>query len=668
VTPAVTAASASTATSWMESNTISTMPKRDDSTKNNDADGGKAEMMSPSGMNQSNNRNRRSSSLFPNTSPAAANAVAAVNDAPAQPSPQQKTMNPKPNRVNSLTKNNEADGVKAERMSPVNQSNNRRRSNSFFTHTSPAVAASANSVAAADDTAAQPAPQQKITNPFEHKNSTNPFDSPARIKLHTNPFDSPTIRRERTEDDPFEEQSSPIHVERSSEDSSSRYEVNDDDVSMKKPFSVEDSAALPNDERVVTSIVPSTSLASRRGNDSGRPTTPQASLQPPSKSLPTLQALLLPPSKRDTLLRAGRTSPSTTPSRKAPIAKTKKAGPAATYTKVRNLDDIRASISQLKHNGVGGVGKSTSTLVRNEETGRYIIRDVDDEGFDDIINADDDDDDDGRMVMTRHGHQRHRCCPKVIDEEEEEEESSDEEYEDPSTPTTSSNDAIIKTDPSTKDNRNETQQTPIKFMMTNQIMSESILDDDAVEDAVRAATECLSVTSSTTTATNEILSMDDDVQEAHVSAQRQRVVKTKEYDAAPFSIAEDGDDEFSVIRRPPRGGSTGQGLWNESKWSAFESSSSSTAVVCDTNKDDDFDTFCPSKSMDDWGFTYNDDSDSDSFAPGPQWDADDDSDDSCWGGNNEEKVNDFPSSSLQPSPISVVVSKRKLFSSRRGGG
>ena len=96
------------------------------------------------------------------------------------------------------------------------------------------------------------------------------------------------------------------------------------------------------------------------------------------------------------------------------------------------------------------------------------------------------------------------------------------------------------------------------------------------------------------------------------------------------------------------------------------SSSSSISVVCDTNKNDvDFGTFCPSKSMDDWGFTYNDDSDSDSFVPGPQWDADDDSDDSCWG-NNEEQVNDF-TSSLQPSPMSVVVSKTKFFSSRGGG-
>lgn len=51
------------------------------------------------------------------------------------------------------------------------------------------------------------------------------------------------------------------------------------------------------------------------------------------------------------------------------------------------IDEIRASITKLKHDGVGGIGKATSTLVRNQETGRYIIRDVDDNQFDDIMLA-----------------------------------------------------------------------------------------------------------------------------------------------------------------------------------------------------------------------------------------------------------------------------------------
>ena len=49
------------------------------------------------------------------------------------------------------------------------------------------------------------------------------------------------------------------------------------------------------------------------------------------------------------------------------------------------IDEIRASITKLKHDGVGGVGKATSTLVRNQETGRYVIRDVGDDQFDDAI-------------------------------------------------------------------------------------------------------------------------------------------------------------------------------------------------------------------------------------------------------------------------------------------
>jgi sorbitol-specific phosphotransferase system component IIA len=51
------------------------------------------------------------------------------------------------------------------------------------------------------------------------------------------------------------------------------------------------------------------------------------------------------------------------------------------------IDEIRASITKLKYDGVGGIGKATSTLVRNQETGRYIIRDVSDDHFDDIMLA-----------------------------------------------------------------------------------------------------------------------------------------------------------------------------------------------------------------------------------------------------------------------------------------
>jgi len=49
------------------------------------------------------------------------------------------------------------------------------------------------------------------------------------------------------------------------------------------------------------------------------------------------------------------------------------------------IDEIRASITKLKYDGVGGIGKATSTLVRHQKTGRYVIADVDDEHFDDIM-------------------------------------------------------------------------------------------------------------------------------------------------------------------------------------------------------------------------------------------------------------------------------------------
>jgi len=536
-------------------------------------------------------------------------------------------------------------------------------------------------------------------NPFDNLPTSNPFesfdDSPPRRKLHDEALDhfddpfqelSSPIPMEQSMD-PFEDQSSPISVERSSREIRMHHEVNN--VSLEQSYSLEDSSSNEKCELSITaeensappSVISSTASESSSQRGTGGPIL-SGPAPPPSSS----QKLFLAPSKRDTLLHAGRTSPSL-------FKALSKKGPAKNFKKQNDLDEIRASITQLKHNGVGGVGKSTSTLVRNEATGRYVIRDVDDDHFDGIINADGD----GNIHMMPSHH-----CPRVIDEEEEEE-SSDEEVEEEVEEADESRPRIGDSSfedrgVSTADHLKETQttmdtpsstpsmtsqkdpnnpntprpagrtktQTPIMFMMANQIMSESVLDDDAVEDAVRAATECLSTASSTTCSSVEDAAYLDAAfpvghqqqqrqqqQRVAVETQEQVTVETKEDDGFLIDEEEGEDDgDFFAIRRPSQHDQhgSGRGLWNEPKWSAFQSSS--TGVVCDT--DQDYFDIRPSKSMDEWGGGFDDDDDS--FAPGPQWDDDSD-DDSCWG-HAEEKVNE--KGVALPSPVSVVVSKMKL--------
>jgi len=107
-----------------------------------------------------------------------------------------------------------------------------------------------------------------------------------------------------------------------------------------------------------------------------------------------------------------------------------------TNSLAESINELKASISELKNAGVGGVGKSTSTLVWNESTGRYVIRDVDDESFDDMVSK-------GPTVTQ-----------ESDDDEEEEEEEQDSSY---------------------------------MFKMPNHITRGSILDDDVVDEAVRLA-------------------------------------------------------------------------------------------------------------------------------------------------------------------------------------
>lgn len=86
------------------------------------------------------------------------------------------------------------------------------------------------------------------------------------------------------------------------------------------------------------------------------------------------------------------------------------------------------------------------------------------------------------------------------------------------------------------------------YMMASQL-SDSVLDDDAVDDAVRVATECLSTTSSTS---NEVSIATEAAEDSEQVGHQPRA-------------AEDEEGDFFVIRRPQ----VSQG-WGE-KWSAFES-------------------------------------------------------------------------------------------------
>jgi hypothetical protein len=130
---------------------------------------------------------------------------------------------------------------------------------------------------------------------------------------------------------------------------------------------------------------------------------------------------------------------------------------------------------------VGGLGESTSTLVGNDDTGRYIIRDVDD----DILH---DDIDSGGINF-----------PRVLDKKDEE--SNNLEHAGAGAVGTFLTDRPVLRWNDLNDSHNllhDTRvMTSIKFMMKNQIMSESVLGDDAVEDAVWAATEGLSMASTT---------------------------------------------------------------------------------------------------------------------------------------------------------------------------
>jgi hypothetical protein len=206
---------------------------------------------------------------------------------------------------------------------------------------------------------------------------------------------------------------------------------------------------------------------------------------------------------------------------------------------------------------VGGLGESTSTLVGNDDTGRYVIRDVDDDTLHDDIDS-------GGINF-----------PRVLDKNDEE--SNNLEHAGAGAVGTFLSDGSYTERPVLRWNdlndshnllHDTSAMTSIKIMMKNQIMSESVLGDDAVEEAVWAATEGLSMASTTSNDASTV----SEGGKLHVE------------------FEEDGE-EFIVIRKPKHQ------EWG-ANWTKFA--------------DDDYNfDICPSESKDEWD-------------GGDQWDCNED--------------------------------------------
>ena len=351
------------------------------------------------------------------------------------------------------------------------------------------------------------------TNPFDTYPSTNQFDSPPRPKFA------------ETSEEPFEAQSSPIPVERSGETAESQHNVFD--ISIEPYDDDADKLTVTTSSISVRDVAPPSSLPPRRER------------LPPHHPSPS-SSLVLPPSKQDSVFRSNVSPPSpqtTSSSRSSP-----------------SVDEIRETISQLKENGVGGVGKPTSTLIRSEKTGRYIIRDVDDDKFATMHHPNMNDDEEQQVEKVVYLNQQQE------EEEEEEEMVLTVKQRIAKLSTSSSNikrSATVEVSKSRSDESNleRSSQQPVKeeelrYNPLQHLNEATIMDDDAVDAAVLAATEDISLASSTA------------------------------------SEEEDEEDIF-VIRKPQQG----QAQWGE-HWSAFETSDK-------VAQDDDFD-IQPSDSWGDW--------------------------------------------------------------------
>jgi hypothetical protein len=317
------------------------------------------------------------------------------------------------------------------------------------------------------------------------RTSTNPFDT-----ISTNPFDSPprSIPSQKAKE-PFEEQSSPIPMERSGD----TYISHDASGSINKSN---------------TSITPSSDggVALHANGDIITASTPSQCSSPPS-------VLLLKPSRRDRI-RARNLSPPE----------------SLQVSSIRNREpcrheNIRVSLSQLKNNGVGGSGHGTSTLVHNGNTGCYFIRDDNDDHFE-IGDKNSADHENAEVETKRNSY---------------------------------ANDVERSTRQLNGIHESSLRKATPQNQLREKLANATILDDDVVEDAVRAATECLSTATSTCS---------NDVSTTNEVEQTQR-------------IAEGDGDEFFVIPSPQ----------HRVNWSAFDPN-----VGCSN----DFD-FRPSESMDEWG-------------------------------------------------------------------
>ena len=313
-------------------------------------------------------------------------------------------------------------------------------------------------------------PPRQSMNPFDDEPSTNPFDSPPRRK----------VIADKSLEDPFDEQSSPIPVERSG-------------VASEHSFNVDDSMdkSAPN---------PSTS------DDSGktqRIPAPPSSL-PPRRDRRT--PLTLSPSRRDTTPSPFRAKTSASP-------QTTKSSSSSEY-----IDELRATISQLKSVGVGGHGKPTSTLVRNEQTGRYIIRDISDDNFKvNLSHAD---------VVNKEA-----VLPEEISTLGESYIGSIEE---------NGKDESRNVDVSSQNEHQSFIEEKPRYNPLTQIIDEEIMDEAAVDAAVQAATmECMS-TSSTTSHEASIESEEEEQQ---------------------YTGGDAEEEDFFVVRKPTQ----------QSEWSTFAS-------------------------------------------------------------------------------------------------
>jgi len=272
-----------------------------------------------------------------------------------------------------------------------------------------------------------PPPRRQSTNPFDDGPSTNPFDSPPRQKVI-----------EKSLEDPFDEQSSPIPIERSGVASEHSFNVDDSMDEPSKPSTSNDSTQAQR------AIAPPSSLPPRRDR-----------LRPP---------LTLSPSRRDTTPSPFRTKAAASP-------QTTKSSSSSEY-----IDELRATISQLKSVGVGGHGKPTSTLVRNEQTNRFVIRHVDDDNFKvnlthvDVVNKED-------------------VLPEEISTPGESYIGSIED--------TSKDESSHVGVQSQKEQQMFIEGKP-RYNPLTEIIDEEIMDEAAVDAAVQAATmECMSTSSTT---------------------------------------------------------------------------------------------------------------------------------------------------------------------------